>query len=294
MTAEHAPVSVVIPTIGRKTLLGRCLESLFACRPLPREILIVDQGRNSAVGEVARSPTATTVRTLSCEKVGIAAGVNLGLRHARFDFVLGTHDDCTVEPSWVATGLRYLSENDGAVITGRVRSPTTERVIPSTKDDPASHRFRDTRTLELYPNNMALHRPTALAIGGFDERLTPAAEDNDFCYRWLRAGGTLHYAADFVAWHHDWRSPEELEKLYVAYAYSSGLFYAKHLRRGDLYMLRYIARDVSAAIRGELAGLLGRTPQSEDWRQGVLRGLPGGLVQGWRRFGPRSTGWTPS
>ena len=286
MTMEHAPVSVVIPTIGRGALLAQCLESLLDCRPLPQEVLIVDQGRSSGVADLADSTNATSVRVLHCDNAGIAAGVNLGLRHASSDFVLGTHDDCTVEPSWVGIGWGYLSNNEYALITGRVRSPNPNRVVPSTKDDPASHRYWGTRTLQLYPNNMALDRRVALAIGGFDERLTPAAEDNDFCYRWLRAGGALYYAADLVAWHHDWRSPEALEDLYVDYAYSSGLFYAKHLRRGDFYMLRYIANDVRAGIRGELSRVVGRTARSEDWRQGVLRGLPIGLIRGWRRFAP--------
>jgi GT2 family glycosyltransferase len=290
MTGEQAPVSVVIPTIGRTTLLAQCLESLLDCRPLPQEILIVDQGRGSAIADLAHSTDATAVRVLRSDKAGSAAGLNLGLRHADSDFVLGTNDDCTVEPSWVRTGWRYLSDNEDALITGQVRSPTPNRVVPSTKEDPTSRRYTGTRTLELYPGSMALHRRAALAIGGFDERLTLAAEDNDFCYRWLRAGGALYYAADFVAWHHDWRSPEQLEDRYVGYAYSSGLFYAKHLRRGDLYMLRYIARDMRAGIRGELSGLLGKTARSEDWRQGVLRGLPAGLIRGWRRFAPDSTG----
>jgi GT2 family glycosyltransferase len=290
MTVERAPVSVLIPTIGRHALLVQCLESLLNCRPQPEEILVIDQGRSPAVAELAHSTRATVVRVLPCDKAGIGAGVNLGLRHASSDFVLGTHDDCTVEPSWIGTGWRYLADYGDAVITGRVMSSTQGRAMPSTKEDPVSRTYRDTRTLELYPNNMALHRPAALAIGGFDERLTPAAEDNDFCYRWLRAGGTLHYAADFVVWHHDWRSPEDLEDVYVGYAYSSGLFYAKHLRRGDLYMLRYIARDLRAAIRGEIAGLVGRSARSEDWRQGLLRGLPVGLIRGWRRFARGGTG----
>ena len=79
-------------------------------------------------------------------------------------------------------------------------------------------------------------RRGAVLEGGFDELFGPAeaAEDNEFCYRWLRSGGSLRYEPSLVVWHHDWRSPRELERLYVRYARGQGFFYAKHLRRGDL------------------------------------------------------------
>ena len=72
----------------------------------------------------------------------------------------------------------------------------------------------------MFPNNMVLRRSSVLAFGGFDERFGPgeAAEDNEFSYRWLRAGHSIRYEPALVVWHHDWRDPDELRRLYVAYA----------------------------------------------------------------------------
>ena len=62
------------------------------------------------------------------------------------------------------------------------------RTVPSTKDDPAPRELTgELLPGLLYPANMAVSRTLALELGGFDERIE-AAEDNDFCYRWLRAG----------------------------------------------------------------------------------------------------------
>jgi GT2 family glycosyltransferase len=123
-------------------------------------------------------------------------------------------------------------------------------------------------------------------MGGFDERFGPAeaAEDNEFCYRWLRAGGELVFEPALVVWHHDWRSPEQLEELYVRYARGQGFLYAKHLRAGDLHMLRWIARDLYWAGRGALSGLLKRRERWTDPRRGIRRGLPGGFLAGWRTY----------
>ena len=78
---------------------------------------------------------------------------------------------------------------------------------------------------------MALRRSVVLEFGGFDGSICPSAEDNDFSYRWLRAGRHIRYEPDFVVWHHDWRTREQLERLYVGYGIGQGMVYGKHLRR---------------------------------------------------------------
>ena len=85
--------------------------------------------------------------------------------------------------------------------------------------------------------------------------------------------------------HHDWRSPDELERLYVRYARGEGFFYAKHLRRGDLRMLRFVARDVAWGVRALASGLLKGRQSWTDSRRGVFKGMPGGFAAGWRVFG---------
>jgi GT2 family glycosyltransferase len=133
---------------------------------------------------------------------------------------------------------------------------------------------------------MACDRDAVLAAEGFDERFGPgeAAEDNEFCYRWLKAGGSLRYEPSLVVSHHDWRSPEELARLYVRYACGQGFFYAKYLRRRDATMVRWIARDLYWALRGLAAAVVKRRERWADPRRGILRGLPVGLRRGWRAF----------
>jgi hypothetical protein len=83
-------------------------------------------------------------------------------------------------------------------------------------------------------------------------------------------------------WHHDWRTREELERLFVNYGIGQGMVYGKHLRRGDLAILRYLFWDLLRSGRGLFARLvLGRRNQA-DPRLGLLRGLPIGLARGWQ------------
>jgi GT2 family glycosyltransferase len=170
-----------------------------------------------------------------------------------------------------------------------VRPQGDPAVVPSTIDDPVAREYSREVEFVLYTQSMALHRTVLLEFGGFDGRIQPAAEDNDLSYRWLRAGMRIRYEPDFVVWHHDWRSPEQLDRLYVNYGIGQGMVYGKHLRHGDLVVARYLAGAVATGLRGLLARMIRGPRRSHgDPRLGLLRGLPVGLVRGWRagREGP--------
>ena len=282
---EPIPASVVIPTIGRVPQLRACLESLARCRPPAAEILVVDQSADEAVAELVRR-AAPGARVIASDERGIGSAVNAGVREAAHELVLVTHDDCTVEESWVATAARLMEGERDLIVSGRVLAAGDPRAVPSTRHATRPHDHTgELNCGALYPNNMAARRSELIAFGGFDERFPNAAEDNDLCYRWLRAGRRLRFEPDLVVWHHDWRSHDELARLYVRYWRAQGRVYAKHLRSGDLTVLRFIAWDLKQGARAGWEAIARGRPRWSDWRRGVLRGLPAGLAIGWREFG---------
>jgi len=293
LTASVVPASLVVPTIGRIRLLGQLLQSVAAGDPVPAEILIVDQGHDPALGELPGRFPGLRITIVSSDGRHPGLARNEGWRRAAHDTVLGTDDDCIAAPDWVGRAWEHMQEVPEGLVTGRVMPRGDAVGVPSVKEDPRPHDYTGTIACGvLFPNNMALSRSSALAIGGFDPRVRPNGSDNDLCYRWLRAGLTLRYQPDMVVWHDDWRTPEQLEALYVNYAVGQGRFYAKHLRRGDLHMLRFIASDVYQAARGVAVGVVRGRPRWSDWRRGIPRGLPAGMLAGWREFGAsgRATG----
>jgi GT2 family glycosyltransferase len=281
--AAPAPVTVVLPTIGRPELVRSCLDSLARCEPRADEILVVDSSDDGEVANVVAGFAGVGARRVGCRALGLGSAFNLGLREAQHEIVLLTNDDCTVEPSWVERGLRHASRDPNTIVTGRVRPQGDPAVVPSTNDDPVAREYSRQVAFVLYTQSMALHRRALLEFGGFDGRIRPSAEDNDLSYRWLRAGMRIRYEPDFVVWHHDWRSREQLERLYVGYGIGQGMVYGKHLRRGDLMLSWYLAGAVATGVRGLLARVIRRRRTDHaDPRLGFLRGLPVGVVRGWR------------
>jgi GT2 family glycosyltransferase len=281
------PISVVVPTIGREASLRRCLESLVACRPAAEEILVVDQSNEPAIAQVVHEFSPRGARLVPCSGRGVSRGRNVGIRESRHGVVLVTDDDCTVEPDWVETAWRLMAADPAQIVSGRVVPVGDERAVPSTKIDPDRRDYTgEIHNGVLYGNNMVLNRELVIAAGGFDEHFGPreAAEDNDFCYRWLKKGRALRYEPGLVVHHHDWRTPRELEELYIRYARGQGFLYAKHLRRGDLRMLGFIARDVYYVLRALLAIVVKRRERWTDPRLGIPLGVPAGLWHGFNVF----------
>jgi len=292
-TAQRGPqaareeVSVLIPTIGREKLLRACLDSIAACRPAPAEVVVVDQSGDDRIAELVSGYRELGARVVRSQGRGVANGRNVGLHAVAHDAVLMTDDDCTVAPDWVEVGARLLAEDPRLIVSGRVLPGRDDAEgVPSTISD--TERKDYTGTLQcgvLYTNNVALNRSEVLRAGAFDESFERAS-DNDLCYRWLTSGRRLVYDPALLVWHHDWRSPKQLRRLYVRYWRGEGALYAKHLRAGDARMLRLARRDVYWRLRGPLGRPGGRRQAVLELR-GIVRGLPVGFAR--RLLGRTST-----
>lgn len=284
-SASIASVTVVLPTIGRAELVRTCLTSLERCVPRADEVLVLDSSTDDAVADVVASYSHIGAHVVRYERSGLGYAFNEGLRRAKHETVLLTNDDCVVDPSWVGVGDARLGGRCDVIVTGRVLPDGDPDVVPSTIVDPVRQEHVGRPGFFLYTQSMALDRSAVLEFGAFDGRISPSAEDNDLSYRWLRAGRTIRYEPDFVVWHRDWRSPEQLERLYVDYGVGQGVVYAKHLLDRDPAIARFVARDAYAIARGLVDRIVrGRRPHG-DWRIGLARGLPIGLSRGWRLYG---------
>lgn len=282
---DEVPITVVVPTIGRAKLLDSCLASIASCRPAPAEIIVVDQSGDPGVAAVVARWSRNGARMVACDGRGFALGTNLGVRSAANQAVLVTNDDCTVAVDWAGAAWQRFEAEPTAITTGQVRPGSDPDRTPSviTRPEPRDY-TGNVDAAELYPGNMLVPKDAFLGLGGFDERptLSVAAEDNDYCYRWLRAGGRMAYRPELVVWHHDWRTEQQLIDRYVAYGRGEGAFIAKHLHAGDLSVLRFLGRDVLAGARSLLSAVVKRRRAWTDPRRGLIRGLPLGLVEGWR------------
>ncbi len=257
--------SVILCSRNRPDLLLETVRSILGGDEVPAELVVVDQ--SDAPHPVLSAPGAPgdgRVRYLHTRETGLSRANNAGVRAARHDMLVFTHDDVLVSPGWYGSLVRALvAAGERAVVTGRVL-PTAPHAeggfAPSleTRETPAVYSGR-LRVGVIHPLNLALRRSALEEVGGFDERLGPgtpypAAEDNDLSFRLLEAGYRVVYTPEALLYHQAWRARSEYVGIRWSYGRGQGAYYAKHLSLRDPHVLgclgnEFVRRTLRAPVR---------------------------------------------
>jgi histidinol-phosphate phosphatase family protein len=185
---------VVIPTVGRPCLQD-CLDSLAAADgPLPVQVVIVDDRRDTPDPLPFRAPGALADRTVvvTLEGRGPAAARNAGWRAARpAPWVVFLDDDVRVGPRWrddLAADLAGLAPGVAGV-QGVIDVPLPDGRRPTDWERGTA----GLATARWITADMAYRRAALAEAGGFDERFPRAyREDADLALRVRDQGWTLH------------------------------------------------------------------------------------------------------
>ena len=189
-------ISVIIPTYNREHVLLRALDSVLAQITngvvSALEIIVVDDGSTDATAELIQQQYPE-VRYFYQENNGVSAARNLGLQHAKGDWValLDSDDEwlphklhrqcelinqselkvCHTEEVWIRNGVRVNQMNKHKKSGGWI----FKKCLP---------------LCAMSPSSILIHRNVFDEVGGFDEQL-PACEDYDL---WLRIANQYEVA----------------------------------------------------------------------------------------------------
>jgi GT2 family glycosyltransferase len=221
------PVTLAVCTANRPESLARTLRSLEAQRPPAREILVVDNGSDSATAQlIARD--FPQVRLVRAPIPGLDFARNRAVQEARSDVLIFLDDDAVADPDWAATIAETMSEPSVGACTGRVEPLMLESAAQKMFEanggfsrGVTSIRLPRDRKLPLHGRrapliawavsvgsgcSLAVRRDAVRAIGGFDEALDlgsalPGGGDHDILWRLLQAGYQVVYEPRAVARH---------------------------------------------------------------------------------------------
>lgn len=177
-------VSVVVPSIGRPSLLT-LLDALSAgTGPAPEEVVVVD---DRAVPSPPLDLDRHRATVLYGRGRGPAAARNLGWRHCRSDWVAFLDDDVLPDPDWPERLAADLEDLDGSVAGSQARLR-----VPLPADRSPTDWERNVAGLEgarWATADLAYRRDVLEELGGFDERFPRAfREDADLGLRVEQAG----------------------------------------------------------------------------------------------------------
>lgn len=288
-------VSILIATRNRPQALERCIASVLACDYPRFDVIVVDQGEQSA--SLPTGPRLTVVQ-VGNGSVGKSRALNDAIGLAKGSLFAFTDDDCTVPTNWLKSGVSLLLEEPevGLMFGALPAIPhdPAEVFVPTflPKERVVLRGLSSVHVRGGAGANMFVRREVMAAIGGFDHLLGPgmifkACEEYDLFYRTLRAGfavardpetRVVHWGARCIA---DGSGP----RLLLDYYYGEGVVLGKHSRAGDreaaTLALGIFAQELNWACRGALRGRFAGARRAASWARGFIRG--------YRRAADRST-----
>ena len=240
MSTPLPTFSVIIPTRDRPRELAVCLESL-AQLDYPRDrfdVIVVNDASLFPLAEIV-SPfhDRININLLNQPRnAGPSVARNRGAACATGEFLAFTDDDCTPAPDWLRQLGARFDATPQHLIGGRVINALTENLYST-----ASHVILDV-AYEYYDprvgrghffptSNFALAAEQFRAMGGFDERWPlAAAEDREFCYRWLQRNLPMTYAPNAKVYHRHRLTLNSYCRLH--FKYGRGAYHYHLLRAG--------------------------------------------------------------
>jgi len=221
-------VSVVVPVRNGVPKIARCLQALFEQTLQPYEVIVVDGHSTDSTVEVA-GKFPVTITYEDYKTVGGARQV--GVEHARGDYVAFTDADCIPRKDWLENLVREF--DDGIVgVGGGIRNigkGLWEESIALALDTflGSANSVQD-RVLEgkrivksISGCNSIYRKKDIMAVGGFDVRLS-INEDTELNSR-LQQLGTIIYTPDAIVHHHQERGLEEFVRRMHFFGYGRGV-----------------------------------------------------------------------
>lgn len=237
-------LSIIIPTYNRPESLKRCLDSLAELDMVSGggdlEIIVVDDGSNPPCEILVPAwPAGRRCQFLRQENRGPAAARNHGAENASGRFLAFFDDDCRAPPDWFTTVARSLDER--VMIGGTTRNMATG-IFSDASQILVNYLYRrfnhqGERVRFLTSNNMIVPARMFREVNGFSELFPKAAaEDRDFCDRWLRVGHEIRHVPEIVVNHYHEMNIFQFIRQHFGYGFGAFLYHEnrKSLTGGTL------------------------------------------------------------
>jgi poly-beta-1,6 N-acetyl-D-glucosamine synthase len=203
-------VSIVVPAYNEEMLIDASLNSLLELDYPGYEILVVDDGSTDGTYaramELARASTRVPVRVIRKLNGGKADALNVGIAHARGQFVLNMDSDTVLDKNALRACVRHFSDPKVAAVAGNIKVFNRENILTRIQAIEYIQGLAITRKAQsharicnIIPGPLGMFRKDALQqVGGYDE--DTFAEDCDVTLKLLMRGWHVVYEANAVAW----------------------------------------------------------------------------------------------
>jgi len=236
----------------------------------PLEVILVDNGSTDRTAELVEMKFPQVKLIKNPRNLGYGGGNNLGVRHARGEYVVILNPDTKVEKGWLEELLKPLEKEqklittpkiltyDGSKINtcGNIEHFTGLTFVRGLNEDPG--KFDEFEYLSgLSGACFAMRRSEYFELGGFDENFFSYMEDAELSWRAHTKGFKILYVPTSIVYH-DYELKVPSKKIY-------------HLEKGRYIILRkYLTwRELLLMLPSLLA------TEVLTWGYSILKGIRG-------------------
>ncbi|OGW18687.1 MAG: hypothetical protein A3G93_15930 [Nitrospinae bacterium RIFCSPLOWO2_12_FULL_45_22] len=197
-------ISIVIPAFNSQKTIAQaieaCLQQIYDQGEI--EVIIVDDGSTDDTQKIVRS---YPVGYIFQENSGPAKARNTGWEAAQGDIICFTDSDCIPHNDWVQKLVRNFNAKDVGAVGGSYSIANEENLLAACihQEILLRHEQMPKRAKALGSYNLSVPKRLLEKIGGFNEEYTQASgEDNDLCYRLIKAGYSLYFEKEALVFHY--------------------------------------------------------------------------------------------
>jgi O-antigen biosynthesis protein len=215
-------VSIIIPSKDMGKIVERCLESIFVLTNYPSfEVIVVDNGTVDPIALSAFKRFPVKVVEFH-EPFNFSRANNVGVEHARYDFVLFLNNDTEVEePDWLRHLSMYFEDGEvgavgpillypdrtvqhaGVVLGPRGTADHVMRFFPEGIDGHGGSLACSREVSGVTAACLMMRKDVFAKLGGFSEDFTTHYQDVDLCLKIREAGYRIICAASPRLIHHE-------------------------------------------------------------------------------------------
>ncbi len=291
--SEDSPVSVVIPTYNRYSMLKRLLESLKATKFPVKEIIVIDDASDDpAYSSLQREfPYIGYIKHSHVMYVGESR--NDGIRLSSGEYIFMVDDDNTVDsecignlvgviskdPSIgvVAPVTCYYSQPDTVMYAGSIFSKYIRRTVFLFKDQKYTSVRNKVYDTDGFANSYMFRKDAVRKVYPIPEEILLGGEDGFIQYRIKRELGMKLVLVGNARVFHDFLPSQMYSRMTpfkLYYAVRGKITFEKKLETGVQKLIFFLAVPIYAAYYFHWAL---RTRKKKDGLIAVLLGLKDGL-----------------